>query len=562
MLLVILGSKRIIGLISSFNKSAKNKYLYLISFIIIIFAILGISYKYYDHIIMFLKSSSITSWLSILTTSRQDTYYIFIAAILVLSIYLITIISYYLWQSSIENKLSTISDKINFRIIKLFGIITIVITLSFNIFILGYKKLNTPVGPNIVLITIDTLRADRLAAYGHERNTSPNIDSLAEKGVLFEKAISQAPWTLPSIVSIFSGLYPSEIGTKNINSNMKYETLTLTEYMKNNFYNTIAVISHIVVSKSFGFAQGFDTFNQEHIAELDEISSEAITQQAIKYLSSMKNDKFFLWLHYFDPHHNYIDHNENNYTMKYNGSLPDNLNIKMLNKIKSNLDNEDIEYTTDVYDEEIAYTDKQIGVLIEAIEDLGLSDDTVIVLTSDHGEEFMERSRFGHGRTLYQELIHVPLVIYNPHDNQNKGKKIADHVEIRNIAKTIIELSGLSEELFEGLNLLDERTYHSNHIVISENYGYDQGYRRETIIYKNWKLISNLDDQTFELYKIDADGGEKNNLFLKDNKEINTQKQKLQAMLSVISDNELTESGEAELSRDDIKQLKALGYIQ
>ncbi|MGB2691461.1 MAG: sulfatase [Thermodesulfobacteriota bacterium] len=559
---LLLASKRILHAISCLNLSPKNKLVLLTTCIIAIIIIIGFSYIYYLDIIIFLKSTNATSWLARLSSSKKDTYFIFIQIVALLSIYVIVLISYIIWQNLIGNISRTILDKINLSIIKTLGIAIIIILLSFNVFMFGYKKLNSPEGPNIVLITIDTLRADHLGVYGHERNTSPSIDKLAEKGVLFENAISQASWTLPSMASMHTSLYPSEAKTSSIKSNVRNELLTLPEYMKNNFYNTIAVISNIVVSKVYGFSQGFNIFNQEHIAEVNELSAELITNQAVEYISQNKDSKFFLWVHYFDPHHNYKNHTEYDYGDEYSGNLPDNLDNEHLNNIKSSLNEHDLEYIRNIYDEEISYNDKYVGELIDAINNLGLAEDTVIILTSDHGEEFMERSKLGHGGTLYQELIHVPLIIYDPLDASTMGKRVKEHVEIRSIAKTISELSGFEENPFEGINLLNDEEISPENIVIAEVYGVIEGNKKETVIRNNWKLIDNLNSQTFELYKIDDDFGESTNLYSKDKKEINIQKEKLQAILSLIYEKDLKGSAEAELSNEDIKQLKALGYIQ
>jgi arylsulfatase A-like enzyme len=417
-------------------------------------------------------------------------------------------------------------------------------------------------GPSIVFITIDTLRADHLGSYGSPRNTTPNIDKIAEKGVLFENAISQAPWTLPSMMSMFTSLYPSELGAKGIGYKVKYSILTIPEYMRNNFYNTIGVTSHIIVSKIYTFDQGFNTFNQDPITRVDELSAKMLTDKAIGYVTANKDDKFFLWVHYLDPHQNYINNTEFDYTDDYSGNLGEILDNKFLNQKASALDKEDMKYIKDVYDEEISYNDKQIGRLLDTIEDLGLSDNTIIVLTSDHGEEFLERTRIGHGSSLHKELTHVPLIIYDPHDSDNSAKRISNNVETRNIAKTMTELAGLDENIFEGFNIMDSKNLESNHIVISENYGYKVGLKQESVIYDNWRLLSNLHDDEYELYNLENDREEKNNLLADSNEDILAKKEKLQAMMSIVREHDGNNSEDLELNPEDIKQLKALGYIQ
>ena len=561
--LILLASKRLYCSIASSRIAGTNKYYLAIFTILPISLLVGICYFYYVDIVELVKSNNTTKWLGRFSNSKKDVYQTLINNLVFLLFFIIVLISSIIWQSSIER----IIKKINFPPIRAIGITVICVLIIYNVIFFGYKSLNTPEGPNVVLITIDTLRADHLGAYGYKRDTSPNIDKLAQDGVLFENAISQASWTLPSMISMFSSKYPSEVGATGLTSNLKGKTLTLSEYMKDNFYNTIGVISQIMVSKKYGFSQGFNTFNQDHMSEVNEISSDVVTQRALEYIYKNKDEKFFLWIHYFDPHHNYKNYSEYLYSDGYSGTLPNDLDVKVLNKIKSSLNENDITFIKDVYDEEISYTDKYIGVLIDSLDELGLMDNTIIVLTSDHGEEFMERGRFGHGNTLYRELIHVPLIIYNPLDTSKRGKRVNDHIEIRNISKTITELSGLDGNLFEGVNLLDNKHLNPNHIIISETYRYEdieneKRLKRKAVIYNNWKLINNFDKQTSELYRIDGDTNEIKNLFTESGEEINIQKEKLQAILSVIYEKDVEESGKTELNTEDIKQLKALGYLQ
>lgn len=534
----------------------------LISSVVIIIIATIIAYLYHTEIIAFLKSNPSTKWLGNFSNSQKETNAIFIQGSIFFAAAILALILYIVWPAIFKYIKQLVYNVLNPRKVIYFGLGLFALTILLNLSIFLYKRVNTPTGPNVIIITIDTLRADHLGSYGYKRNTSPNIDSFGEKAVLFENAISQASWTFPSMASMFTALYPSEARVKNITSTISNEHLTLSEYMKNNFYNTIAVISQIVVSKVYGFSQGFNTFNQKHMASVNELSSEIITNQAVEYLSKNIDSKFFLWVHYFDPHHHYKNHAEYDYGDNYTGKLPKNLDTRQLNKIESSLNKDDVEYIKDIYDEEISYTDKHIGVLIDSIFNLGLGNNTIIVLTADHGEEFMERTRFGHGSTLYQELIHVPLIVYNPFDTEGMGKRVSNYVEIRNIPKTILSISGFEEDLFFGFNLLDNEEIHIDRNVIAEDYGFTEGKTRKAVINNNWKLINNRDNQISELYKLDSDSGEKNNLITKDEKEINIQREKLHAVLSLIRKKETKETGKANLSKEDIKQLKALGYIQ
>jgi arylsulfatase A-like enzyme len=423
----------------------------------------------------------------------------------------------------------------------------------------GYAHLNRPEGPNVILITIDTLRADHLGSYGYERDTSPNIDSLAEKGILFENAFSQAPWTLPSMASMHTSLYPTQIGILKFGYQINDKLLMIAEYMKNNFYNTSAVVSNIVAGKLLGFGQGFDLFEETFNSYDGGSDSKIITDKAIRIIRNNKDNRFFLWVHYMDPHDYYIRHSEFNYGSEYAGSLPSKVNTRYLNKNKDSLDINDLSYVKDLYDGEISYTDKYIGELINSLRELGIEENTIIILTADHGEGFMERGTFGHSQNLYQELINVPLVIYNPLEPKLSGKRVTNNVEVRYIAKTIFELTNLNNSYIEGYNLLDiDHENSSDGIVYSE-----QGETHlKAVLVNDWKLISNSEDNIFELYNLKEDPNERSNQFTSNREDITQVRDMLTAKLLDLNNLKTTEIKKIKLEEEDIKKLKALGYLQ
>jgi len=535
--------------------------LYLICILTVVF------YVFYPDLLVFLKITFKNRLIKNLPRMREELitiswviFTIFALIFIPLSTYLISkfgpVTTIHSWLKRISGSRITTSLGL--------GIITIVAIL--NLFVFSYRYINRPQGPNIILITIDTLRADHLGIYGHSRGTSPNIDNLVQKGILFENAYSQAPWTYPSMSSMHTSLYPSQIGADDISYKLNDSFLTLAEFMQNGFYKTIAVISNIVVTDIMGFSQGFDIYDQSSLREKNEYTSHLVTDQAIKYLSNTNGNKLFLWLHYMDPHSNYIRHTEYGYSSNYSGELGDNPAAANLNKLieSSDISEQDIQYVRDLYDEEISFMDKNIGRLLEALSALGLSSDTIIILTADHGEELLDRTRYGHMRTLYQELVHVPLIIYVPSMHNTEPRKVKSSVEIRNIARTILDLSGLKNNYIQGDNLL----------VIAEDdnsssYAYNQiahrgtkNARSEGIISNSWKLINNISEQTYELYDLENDPLEKNNLFNKEDERLNNLKKDLITKMSLIDKERLVEIVEVEFKKEDIKKLKALGYIQ
>ena len=192
-------------------------------------------------------------------------------------------------------------------------------------------RLRSPNLLNVILITIDTVRADHLASYGLTRSTSPNLDALARKGTLFENCISQAPWTLPSMASLHTGLYPSEHGAYHHTTRISDHQSTLAEAFGKANYATAGIVSHGFVASSYGFRQGFDTFNEDHIRGHGGVSSAEVTNTAIAHLQKHQNRPFFLWVHYFDPHYDYTSYPEVPHFSSYAGPLPGTLTIPLLN---------------------------------------------------------------------------------------------------------------------------------------------------------------------------------------------------------------------------------------
>ena len=284
---------------------------------------------------------------------------------------------------------------------------------------------------NIVLITIDTLRADHLSCYGYNRETSPNIDRIAEEGILFKNVIAPSSWTAPSMVSLFTSTYPVNHGVvygllwkkhKKYTQDVLSEGLsTLPEILKTQGYTTFGVSSNHNLTAELGFARGIDYFKYVGNAN----SADRINEIVCSWEDKIKGGKkFFLWVHYMDPHHPY--HDRLPWSAQYTSpSLTRALNLtgkstKQLNKLipifKKNP--EHLSNLIALYDSEINYVDSHVGQLIQKFE---LDKNTLIIITSDHGEEFLEHGFIGHAWNLYQETILVPLIIKLPYSSDKRS---------------------------------------------------------------------------------------------------------------------------------------------
>jgi len=559
----------IITVISRKSKQSKDRterVLYSLAFSLVLILIASYTaLQFYSEIIGFLKANSLTARLGSMSSSPRETSTIFLLILGVTGVIVIALMTYLVSRTGIPASLKkTIVTITSSKSTVAAGALIAVFVILLNIFLPIYKNLNTPDGPNVILITIDTLRADHLGAYGYERDTSPNIDKLAEDGVLYENAFSQASWTYPSLASIHTSLYPSQVSRFSMHLKISDSLLTIAEYMKNNFYGTIGVVANRYASKTYGFAQGFDVFEERNIMDHDSITSQLVTDTAVDSIDKYGKKPFFLWIHYMDPHSLYNHHPEHAYRQENSSNIPVPLKERELAPIADSLNEADLRFIVDTYDEEISYTDEYVGKLIEALKDKGLYDNTIIVLTSDHGEEFLDRNRFGHVVTLYNELIHIPLIMHNPLDDQLKGTTVSQNVEIRSIAGTIAEECGIPNNNFKGINLIrtpsedmDGEFVFSQRGKISEKLPV-----KRAVFMKEWKLIENVEDGTFELYNLANDPREKTNLFGSGQPGISELENLLMSQLSGFNPVLVAEPELAKPSEEDIKQLKALGYVE
>ncbi len=275
--------------------------------------------------------------------------------------------------------------------------------------------------PNLVLITVDTLRADRLGYMGHARDTSPVIDALAAQGLRFRWALSQGAQTKVSMPSMFTGRFFSEVErTPDIWPTIHEDNVTLAERLRDAGYTTAAVVSHRFFLPGYGLHQGFDDWDLAVVRKYGKrlphvVSGHLVTQRALAWLEKReaeeKTDPYFLWLHYFDPHHFYQDHQG------------------------ADFGRED----QDLYDEEVRFTDQQIGGVLDWLKRAGHLDQTYVMLNSDHGEGFGEHEYTYHGQHLFNDQIHVPLVLVGP---GLPSRDIETPVSMLDVVPTLLQLAG------------------------------------------------------------------------------------------------------------------------
>ena len=288
--------------------------------------------------------------------------------------------------------------------------------------------------PNLVVLLLDTVRADRLGCYGWERAHTPNLDRLARRGVLYEDAMSAAPWTLPSHASLFTSSYPSQHAVWLDTDRLSPEFLTVAEHLRAHGYRTAAFTDGGFVRPAFGLAQGFDLFR------VFAFDLEASIESARSWIENTSGP-FFVFLQTYEAHSPYDPPQEfrEKLVRPYSGSLPEAVDVTRYDwggPHARRPSEEDVQYLQDLYDAEIAAVDRAVGELIGFLEDSGRMENTLVLVTSDHGEEFFDHGHSGHGWSLYQEQLHVPLIVYWKGEFEG-GTRVAHPVHTIDIAPTL-----------------------------------------------------------------------------------------------------------------------------
>ena len=400
---------------------------------------------------------------------------------------------------------------------------------------------------NIVLFTIDTLRADHLECYGYDRVKTPNINRLASEGILFEHNIVQTPLTLPSHSSIFTGTHPLYHGIRdNGGFYLDEKHITLAEALKTNGYSTGAFVGAFVLDSRWGLDQGFDYYYDNFdLTKYKSISLDSVQRrgdevlvEAFKWLEKNYQDKFFAWIHLYDPHTPYNPPEP--YKTQYKGSR------------------------SGLYDGEIAYVDLLMGDFRNFMEEKNLLDKTLIIFTGDHGESLGEHKESAHGFFIYDSDIRVPLIIRFP-ENKFQGSVITNQVRSIDIMPTILNiLGGRSPESVQGESMLP--------LILGKQGGEALSAYSETYwprYHYGWSELKSLrkgqykfiDAPKPELYDILEDPGELNNLVNKNAALAHEMKRELEALIDRYSAEGIEEAGPKTIDNDSLVKLQALGYI-
>lgn len=300
---------------------------------------------------------------------------------------------------------------------------------------------------NVILISIDSLRADRLGCYGLDRPTSPAIDALAAQGARFANAMSTTSWTLPAHMSMLTGRTLLSHGVVMENDRLPDGVPTLAESLRGTGLATGGIVSMLYLGRQYGFDRGFDVYDDTTIPAKTWFESHrdepapAVTRFALDWLQQHREQRFFLFLHFWDVHYDYAPPPpyDTMFDPDYRGTISGE-NFYRNQAVNRRMPARDLQHLLAVYDGEVRWVDEHVGQILRTVDALGLADTTAIIVTADHGDEFFEHGGKGHRRTLYREVMHVPLIVRAP--GVPPGRVVTAPVSLVDVMPTALELAG------------------------------------------------------------------------------------------------------------------------
>jgi len=436
---------------------------------------------------------------------------------------------------------------------------------------------------NVILLTVDSLRADALlclASSSPVAVATPTFERLAEQSVVFSQAFSHGPYSPSAFSALFTSRYPREaiIPIRTL----RPDCITIAEYLKQAGYVTIGLHSNPLLSGAFGYDRGFDIFEEsllpwnairvQHLlpkrvsyaisrgmrvltrrAYLD---AARLNQKALSLLSKAQRP-VYLWIHYMDVHGPYQSRKRLNWAEKVRS---ERLWHKAISEPEA-ISHEEFELLISGYRDEVAYWDEQFGELLRGLRELGLYDDTIIIVTADHGDEFLEHGGFSHARKLFDELLHVPLLIRIPGESPRRIDRLVGHVDI---LPTLLELMGLElwDDHLEGRNLLQDEAFATERCLLADATP-DRPQARVAARTSRWKYIYDEIEGQEMLFHLPTDPVEQHNLIGQASAEIISPLRDAVASYLTRARSERVERPEEVTIEDQevIRRLIALGYL-
>ncbi|MDH4271457.1 MAG: sulfatase-like hydrolase/transferase [Candidatus Aminicenantes bacterium] len=422
---------------------------------------------------------------------------------------------------------------------------------------------------HIIIITLDAVRPDHLGCYGYSRGISPNIDRLAQQGVAFLNAYANAPWTKPSVASLFSSLYPNIHRTVDRDHSLPDQVRTMAERLKESGYFTCFFNGGNPLIHEFRFDQGFDFYAYE-----ESLDSAEVVRKLQSFLPQAQGKNIFAYIHLMDTHLPYHLHEGNRELAAQapRNFVPGQFERRDVREptARGELTAEEKAYLVALYDEQIRYSDKTVGELTALLQTAGILDHSLLILTSDHGEELWDHENYEHGHSLYEEVLRVPLIMVNEH---LPAVRLESRVRLIDILPSIMELvrPGFDRDDLAGESVWRYLKKDDGKRPVFAA-GTIHGDEKFCLIKDDWKVILNTNDLTtnrpligfraedaVELYDLKSDPGERHNLRDGKSGEIAGL---LKELASLINTESPIQARKEILDQKTVERLKSLGYLQ
>ena len=423
-----------------------------------------------------------------------------------------------------------------------------------------------PDASSVILIVVDTLRADHLGLYGYDRPTSPTLDAWAAEGRVFEHAFAPAPWTLPSFASIYTGRWPlihqaGRAGARTPDGDGTYlapveHVPMVAEHLQEEGVLTMATVTNANLDPALGLARGFDVYDVDTEAEQGVYRPAAeMVRRALALVDQADGKPFFLVVHLMDPHQNYGAPPP--FRGTWTGDIASDITLPIHNLNGRRLEDlmpADREFVIAAYDEEIAYVDAQLGVLRNGLADRGVLETSLVIFTADHGEELFDHGRNDHGHALWQELVHVPLVVWGP--GIEPGREPTP-VSLVDIAPTVLDGMGVASTMpFDGVSLWSTLVAGKSlpsRPLFAEGL---QLHRRPQSAVVRWpqKLIVHHAEGDRDVYDLEEDPRERDSL-------ASESRDLVAAFCRHLQTGEESDRAPVTPNQDILEQLRSLGYL-
>ncbi|MFC2160082.1 sulfatase [Acidobacteriota bacterium] len=563
-----------------------------LSFILLILVLLW--KKYFSHFIEvnITKKKNLQPWIrglgsfsliafSILLLIKHSSHKIQMVPLVLSQMIILSVLFFFLFSNKKTKhpKTQIKSPLPGFTSLKKTSAACLILLIAANLIHFAHRQFFKPQSPNVLIIVADTLRADHLNSYGYSRLTSPNIDRFSKNSLHFEKHMSNAAWTKPSMGTFFTSLYPHEHSAFSWLDNLSDSAVTLAEVFLDRNYKTMAIQTNPTLSNENNFSQGF----QEYL-DLPLEKGTKVTDAFFSWIKKNNKKPFFAYLHFMDTHMPYNAPEEFRQIFHLDKTDPDgsldliSLDIRVLTEL--GISQRQRESVLNLYDNAVLQFDLSFERILQSLKKLKQLENTIIVLTSDHGEEFWDHESFGHGHTNYNELLHVPLIIGNA--PLLSSRRITHFTQHLDVFPAILSLVGINKTPFQRDKekmplLLDKEKSRSNPIFFEAVLS---GKEKRGVIKENWKLIENTNQQTegigatlgdlekfraplragiFELYDLTQDPFETTNLNSL-NLDLSSELKKL-ILGKFSTEARLVQQKKSDLEKK-IESMKNLGYIK